>query len=292
MDFGKWVGVNDSPDQIKRLASAKKSACTPLSLSPEDGGAIFSGSHGTYSTTLESCTCVDFSRRKLPCKHMFRLAIELGQIDAPVSSDVRDVKRPRPTGISLSEAVATIEALSSECLSYLKNVLYIMFYDKKRDVVGVRVDDFLAELVNAGVLCLCDDLLSSLDAFGRNEMRDRLVCSGISSFNKNMKHADLSVWIVNNVPDATGLFSDAVAVRLSDDFVRVSRKIYTYLGRRLEDDFVYEGDGSEVAIPKGSHFVAAIAIGGGSSLSVEFPDDEITALLDQYGVNRCREWKP
>ena len=91
MDFGKWVGVNDSPDQIKRLESAKKSACTPLSISQEDGAAIFSGSHGTYSTTLESCTCVDFSRRKLPCKHMFRLAIELGQIDAPVSSNVRDV---------------------------------------------------------------------------------------------------------------------------------------------------------------------------------------------------------
>lgn len=218
---------------------------------------------------------------------MFRLAIELGQIDAPASSDVRAVKRPMPAGVSLREAVAAIEALSFECLAYLKNVLYIMFYDKKRDVVGVCVDDFLAELVNAGVLCICDDLLSSLDAFGRNEMRDRLVRSGVSSFNKNMKHSDLSAWIVKNVPAASSLFSDAVAVKVSDAFVRVSRKIYTYLGRRLENDVVFDSCGSEVVIPKGSRIVVSAG-----SLSVEFPDDEVTALLDQYGVNRCRGWKP
>lgn len=39
-----------------------------------------------YDTTLSSCTCTDFQERKLPCKHIYRLALELGIIDI--------VKRP------------------------------------------------------------------------------------------------------------------------------------------------------------------------------------------------------
>ena len=34
-----------------------------------------------YDTTLSSCTCMDFQERKLPCKHIYRLALELGVID-------------------------------------------------------------------------------------------------------------------------------------------------------------------------------------------------------------------
>lgn len=32
----------------------------------------------TYSVSLSECTCADFQRRRLPCKHMMRLAVELG----------------------------------------------------------------------------------------------------------------------------------------------------------------------------------------------------------------------
>ena len=34
-----------------------------------------------YDTTLSSCTCFDFEKRKLPCKHIYRLASELGFIE-------------------------------------------------------------------------------------------------------------------------------------------------------------------------------------------------------------------
>jgi len=41
-------------------------------------------SNGLYKhATLESCTCPDFKERKLPCKHMYRLASELGLIELP-----------------------------------------------------------------------------------------------------------------------------------------------------------------------------------------------------------------
>ena len=34
-----------------------------------------------YDTTLSSCTCFDFQERILPCKHIYRLADELGVIE-------------------------------------------------------------------------------------------------------------------------------------------------------------------------------------------------------------------
>lgn len=291
MDFGKWIGVNDAPDQIKRLESAKKAACTPLGVSVDECCGVFSGSHGTYNTTLSDCTCVDFIRRKLPCKHIFRLAIELGELREASDSDVRQVKRKAPTGYSLRDAVAILETLSDEGRTSLHGILYLIFYNKKRDVVGVVADDAVAELVNAGVLTVCDDLLSALDALGRNEIRDRLIASGVSEFKKNMKHEDLARWVCENVPPASSIFADAVAVRLSDNFVRVSRKIYTYLNRRDAVESYFDEKMVEHEIPKGAEYVATITIGSGSSLSLEFPDDEITALLDHYGVNRCRTWK-
>lgn len=36
------------------------------------------GKRKDYDVSLERCTCVDFSQRGKPCKHMYRLAIELG----------------------------------------------------------------------------------------------------------------------------------------------------------------------------------------------------------------------
>jgi len=34
-----------------------------------------------YDTTLTACDCFDFQERQLPCKHIYRLAVELGLIE-------------------------------------------------------------------------------------------------------------------------------------------------------------------------------------------------------------------
>lgn len=80
MKFGSWdESIHTSPDQQKRIASAKKPGMTPLSVDVQSQSGAFAGSgKSPYETTLETCTCSDFIRRKIPCKHMYRLAIELG----------------------------------------------------------------------------------------------------------------------------------------------------------------------------------------------------------------------
>lgn len=88
------------------------------------------------------------------------------------------------------------------------------------------------------------------------------------------------------------LVDEPIGVVLDPKLEKVRKKLCTYLSRRNEVEHYFDEELVEHEIPKGSQFVATIAIGAGSSLSLEFPDDEITSLLDQYGVNRCRGWKP
>ncbi|MGN0163936.1 MAG: SWIM zinc finger family protein [Candidatus Ornithomonoglobus sp.] len=82
-DFGIWdESIQAHPDQKKRFTRALTSKLIPLSIDTEKQSGVFNGSKGsTYNTTLEFCSCVDFIRRKLPCKHIYRLAVELGMVD-------------------------------------------------------------------------------------------------------------------------------------------------------------------------------------------------------------------
>ncbi len=82
MTFGMWAQtVHDSDDQKKRMLSAASTALTPLDVNYQEKSATFSGHHGVYQTTLDSCSCRDFRTRKLPCKHIYRLAHEIQHID-------------------------------------------------------------------------------------------------------------------------------------------------------------------------------------------------------------------
>ena len=74
--------IHKHPDQIKRIQSAKSSKVAPLSIDRASQSGLFSGSgKNPYETTLTSCTCRDYFVRRLPCKHMYRLMMELDLLD-------------------------------------------------------------------------------------------------------------------------------------------------------------------------------------------------------------------
>lgn len=77
--FWNNAELNNNEEQIVRQLNARSNKCRPLSISIDERKGTFLGSdRSTYETTLDNCTCKDFSFRKLPCKHMYRLAHELG----------------------------------------------------------------------------------------------------------------------------------------------------------------------------------------------------------------------
>lgn len=79
--------IDSQPDQLKRQKSALK--CKIIELDKENKKAIFKGSgKDPYETTLDSCTCRDFVVRDLPCKHIYRLRMELE--DPNISDEIQE----------------------------------------------------------------------------------------------------------------------------------------------------------------------------------------------------------
>lgn len=62
-------------ENTRLLAALNENASLsyPLKISTQ-----IKGKSGVYTVTLDSCTCEDFRRRQKPCKHMLRLALEVG----------------------------------------------------------------------------------------------------------------------------------------------------------------------------------------------------------------------
>ena len=110
--FGPWTEHPADTDEEKRLASAQQSKTTPTSIDREHETGVFYGSgKDPYQTTLASCTCNDFVRRKKPCKHVFRLAMELGIIDTAYKTG-RSTGERNEAQISFADSIELVEQLS------------------------------------------------------------------------------------------------------------------------------------------------------------------------------------
>jgi len=85
IDNWAWWDVNHTTaDQSSRFSRGCSPSCTPHQIDKERGIAVFFGEdQPTYQTSIRSCSCTDFQQREIPCKHMYRLAMELGQLSAP-----------------------------------------------------------------------------------------------------------------------------------------------------------------------------------------------------------------
>ena len=86
MKIGPWdIPDSELLETALRMERAEniRPSCV-LQLDTDAGTAVILGSDGAYSVSLDGCDCVDYGRRNLPCKHMIRLALEIGiPLDLP-----------------------------------------------------------------------------------------------------------------------------------------------------------------------------------------------------------------
>lgn len=66
------VELHSNPNQLTRQNNALRLNVESVDFETR------SGKINGYDVSLSSCTCVDFHRNRKPCKHMYRLAHELG----------------------------------------------------------------------------------------------------------------------------------------------------------------------------------------------------------------------
>lgn len=84
MTFGDWdAEIHNDYDQVRRIAYLKNIKPENIVINHASQTARVNGTGGIYDVTLNDCTCYDFYERRLPCKHMYRLAYELGCLDLP-----------------------------------------------------------------------------------------------------------------------------------------------------------------------------------------------------------------
>ena len=90
------VELHSKQDQLNRQKRALRLNVESIDFETR------SGKINGYDVSLANCTCVDFSMNQKPCKHMYRLAHELGifQLSGTVINDpnvksFKDVKKER-----------------------------------------------------------------------------------------------------------------------------------------------------------------------------------------------------
>lgn len=100
-DWGNHI--HQQQEQIKRQIRGALEGTRPVSVNRTAMTAQFSGTESIHTTGLTQCSCADYRNRKLPCKHMYRLASELGmhqlmtgisysEIDNELLKDMRKLK--------------------------------------------------------------------------------------------------------------------------------------------------------------------------------------------------------
>ncbi len=158
-EFWNNLKFNNDAEQLKRQKSAQDKKLTPINIDTEAKIGFFKGSgKNPYTVSLSHCTCGDFIRRNLPCKHMYRLAHELNlfNLGEVASTDVilikstesKDIVLDKLSGeifefISIDEAKIKIDTLSLKELSIVTNI----FEALKEDTPYI-IEDSQSDIIN------------------------------------------------------------------------------------------------------------------------------------------------
>lgn len=98
--------LSDSSSRLQSVLNSSMQISSPFNIS----AVIRSDSGESYSTTLYDCTCPDFTYRRQPCKHMLRLALEVGLLlsvnTEPLKQEISDLLSQRDTLLQESATIA------------------------------------------------------------------------------------------------------------------------------------------------------------------------------------------
>lgn len=135
---------------LKRIKSAKSAKLTPIKIDTTDYYGYFQGSRGKYETFLDFCPCGDFRRSKLPCKHIYRLAIELGLLNIKADYDTNAIPTPKQERVNLDDTINIIENLSTEAQLELLNIASNI--RSTTPVHQVTSNEYIQELLDSEII--------------------------------------------------------------------------------------------------------------------------------------------
>lgn len=208
--------IHDEPYQIERQDRACDKCYTPLSLDVSTSSGCFRGRESDYSTTLVWCSCTDFQRRALPCKHIYRLAHEFDVFildEVQVDPDINEYPH-------LSDLVRIVDCLSLSSRSTLRDAI------SNRVVVENR--SFVQPLLKLNLVVISNDKSVLLDGLNKDDLFNLLPDD--CGVKKSTKKSDLVNIIINEYPDIIdNLEKLKVPIELSPRIYNLRKYILRYL---------------------------------------------------------------
>lgn len=260
--------VHKSDYAAKRIKSAKSAKLTPVKIDPADCYGYFQGAHGRYETWLDSCPCGDFIRSKLPCKHIYRLAIELGVIDEAAATDQNAIPEVNVRKVSLSETLDIVETLSVEAQHVLLGIAYAT--TSSNPFKQIDADETADKLIESGIIADDGTDINEAIIFGtKPEIIDFLVKQNIEHTKSDRKNI-LEELCITFAPDAAAKHFGVhrwYNVRIPAIYSR--QQIHYYLHRKYDSEYIFdENDCSYWEVPL---------------LETNLPDDKVTDELIKRG---------
>lgn len=246
------LNLEESQEVFNKVKSAASAKLTPVSMDSENQSAYFIGHSGKYTTTLDGCMCKDFILHKKPCKHMYRLAHELGYLNIPnVVSDPsqipsESISESKPTTPQRRKAtdycIGAVNAAGETAARALQSILaYRNATATKRQPCPCGDISPLAPFFTAGILQTVDAPELLLTAFGKKASVDSLISQGYS-FPPELKKT-ISARFDYILQHAAALQPMVCptwqAVVPANQLIIAEAKVYQYLNKTFSADLIF-----------------------------------------------------
>lgn len=256
--------IHESDFAVKRIKSAKSAKLTPVKIDPTDCYGYFQGTHGRYETFLDYCPCGDFHRSKLPCKHIYRLAIELGLMNEKVKNDKNAIATPKNERICLDYVIDIVENLSAaaqrELLTIASNIR------STNPTYLTEQNTYISELIKCGIIVESEPHKYKIKFGNKADILELLESENIQ-YDKKAKKSVLEELCIKYIPEkAIKKFGAMIYVSIPTKYS--SQKIHYYLHRKYDSEICYDENMNFKEIPL---------------LETKLPDDDVTNQLIKRG---------
>ena len=171
-----WAVIHcdhDSYDQLNRQKRSIRTLPVYINHNARCGFFLSSDMESIYTVFLFSCTCPDYEKRSLPCKHMYRLFYEL---------TVGTIYTTGISGTDLDETAGFVKLSDQSKVSYIKMVRSLI--DGGNRPLTTRKFPYIEEALKSGLLLRSDvvDYVSLMNNRTKDEIIISLKNSGITDF--------------------------------------------------------------------------------------------------------------
>lgn len=255
---------------LKRIQSAKSAKLTPIKIDTTDFYGYFQGGHGRYEAWLDYCPCGDFHRSGLPCKHIYRLAIELGLMNIKAENNPSAIVTPKNERISLDKTIDIVEKLSIEAQHALLDIASNI--TSTSPTCFVDYNEPIIELIKSGIIIEPNPEEYEIPFGYKNDITKFLDSENIS-YEKKAKVSELKKLCIDfALEKSIKTFGKRICVSIPTHFN--SRNIHYYLHRKYDSDIYYDENMDICKI---------------QLLDTDLPDDAVTNQLIIRGYYSRKE---